>query len=94
MVHVFTSASLCRAQPMVGRSPETSVELGLRLVSFGPKQQCACSHQLGLKRALTEAQVLQNSRFPQSYMTMYTLLQPHLVFPFPHSNQYNYVKRR
>lgn len=49
MVHVFISVSLCRAQSMTGRSPKTSVELGLRLVSFGPKQQCASSHQLDLK---------------------------------------------
>lgn len=68
---------------MIGKSPKTSVELGLRLVSFRPKQQCASLHQLDLKRALTEAQVLQNSSFPRNYMAMYTLLQPHLVFPFP-----------
>lgn len=49
MVHVFTSVSLCRPQPMTRRFPETSVELGLGLVSFGPKQQCANSHQLDLK---------------------------------------------
>lgn len=98
MVHVFTSRiqtwCMCSILCPCVETREVPQDLcGLRLLFFGPKQQCASWHQLDLKWALTEAQVLQNSVFSQNYMALYALLQPHLVFPLPQSKQYNYLKR-
>lgn len=90
MVHVFISASLCRAQPLTGRLPETSVEFGLRLVSFGPKQQFTSA---GPKTSPHRSTSFAELWFSMNYMAVYLLLQPHLTFPFSCSDQYNYIKR-